>query len=414
MLKKAYPRQRFSLSPKQSLMLLGLFLKGKAREGNEREPFERDFAATLNVPHAMAFSSSRAGIYFSLKNVGLAPQDEVICQSYTFFIVPAMIRLAGLKPVFVDVNPESYNLDPSKVEEAITPRSRVLIVTHLHGVPAPLDPLLELAKKHNLRVLEDCAHATGLRYKDRYVGTHDIGCFSLGIGKNLSTIQGGMLTTTDGDLFHRLRTLQKDFRPPTLGSTLGLTLNGLLSSVLTHPSIFRWTVYPLLRLQDRLNKDWIDRFMDDPIRISDEVPPSFFTHMSNLQAVLGMWRLNDLASVNRCIQNNAKIYNDSIQDRALFHPQKTSDAEDGIYMHYTLRTQDPEALRSHLLKQGMDTQKDYCCSCADLPPFSDTSPPCPDARELEGRVVFLPNYPGLPEEDIRRIMQARGPSGRSA
>ena len=414
MRKKAYPRQRFSLTPTQSLNLLHHALKRKTREGEARAQFEKAFAAYLGVPHAMTFSSSRAGIYFCLKNLGLSPGDEVICQSYTFFIVPAMIRLAGLKPVFVDVDPETYNLDPDKVEEALTPRSRVLIVTHLHGVPAPLDPLLALARKHNLRVIEDCAHATGLSYKNRYVGTHDVGCFSLGIGKNLSTVQGGMVTTTDSNLFEQLQREQINFREPSSGSTLGIALNGILSSALTHPRLFRWSVYLALRLQDLLKKDWIDRFMDDPIHLTETVPDSFFTHFSDLQATLGLWRLQELPSVNRRLGQNAKILNECMPDNAFFHPQKTPDEEEGIYMHYTLRTREPSILRSHFLKNGWDTQMDYCCSCADLAPFRNESAACPISKELDGHVIFLPNYPDLPEDEIRNVMRTEFPSDLTA
>jgi len=244
-----------------------------------------------------------------------------------------------------------------------------------------------------------------MTYRDRFVGTHDIGCFSLGVGKNLSTVQGGMLATTDGKLAQRLREECSRFRSPALGESLGVAVNGIVSSLLTDPRIFRWSVYPALRLQDRFGKDWIDRFMDDPVEIPEEVSESMFTRMSNLQATLGLWRIRELTAVNSRLQGNARVYNESLPAHGPFHAQKSPEGEEGIYMHYTLRTENPRELRSHLLKQGWDTQRDYCCSCADLPAFHDPQTHFPVSRALEERVIFLPNYPDVPLEEIRRVMK---------
>lgn len=413
-MRKAFPRQRFWLPPGGLRKLAALLLAGKARSGEEKEAFERAFAEFLGVPHALAYSSSRAGIYHALRNLDLAPGDEVICQSYTFFVVPAMIRLAGLQTVFTDVDPKTYNLVPEAVEAAVTPRSRVLVVTHLHGVPAPLEPLLEIARKHGLRVIEDCAHATGLRYRGRYVGTHDIGCFSLGVGKNLSTLQGGMLATTDPALADRLRKDQATFQAPGRADVLSLAASAVVYATLTDPRLFRWAVYPVLRLQDRVGRDWVDRAMDDPFHVPEQAPASFRIHMSNLQAAMGLQRLQELPRVNAHLERNARAYTGALPREGDGVPQLPPEGEQALYMHYTLRSADPRGLRSRLLRLGIDTQLDYCRACAELPPFGNTDADCPVSRSLEDRVLFLPNYPDISEEEIRgRMRQAFNPEGPS-
>ncbi len=178
--------------------------------GKEVADFERNFAAFCHVEHCVGVDSGTAALHLALLALGVKPGDEVITTTHTFIATSEVISLVGAKPVFVDIDPQTYNLDPNLVERAVTPRTRAIIPVHLYGQPAEMDPLLEIARKHNLRVIEDAAQAHGAEYRGRRTGTMgDVACFSFYPGKNLGAYgDAGALVTNDPALAERARMLR--------------------------------------------------------------------------------------------------------------------------------------------------------------------------------------------------------------
>jgi dTDP-4-amino-4,6-dideoxygalactose transaminase len=178
--------------------------------GREVEEFERSFAAYCGAPHAIGVASGTAALHLALLACGVERGHEVITTPLTFIAAVEAIVQAGARPVFVDIDPTTYNLDPAQVEGAISPRTRAVVPVHLYGRPADMDRLLELARRHGLRVIEDAAQAHGARYKGRRVGTlGDAACFSFYPGKNLGAYgDGGMVTTNDPEVGRRVRMLR--------------------------------------------------------------------------------------------------------------------------------------------------------------------------------------------------------------
>jgi dTDP-4-amino-4,6-dideoxygalactose transaminase len=183
---------------------------------------EARFREWLGVEHALALSSGTAALHVALRACGVRPGDEVIVPAYDVGAAVAAVRACGARPVFADIRPERCTLDPEAAAQRITPRTRALIVTHLFGMPADLEPLLALARAHRLSLIEDAAQALGATYRGRPVGTWgDFGCFSLGPGKILNAGEGGILVTRDLDRFrravrlsqHPLRQLREGIRP---------------------------------------------------------------------------------------------------------------------------------------------------------------------------------------------------------
>ena len=167
--------------------------------------FEREVATYLGAPGALAVSSGTAAMQVALSAAGIGPGDEVITTTMTFCATAHVIHHAGARPVIVDVEPDTLNIDPEAVARAVTPRTRAIMPVHLHGHPAELDPLLALAADHRLLVVEDAAHALPARYRGRMVGTVGPLCaFSFYATKNLTTGEGGMLTG-DAALVERAR-----------------------------------------------------------------------------------------------------------------------------------------------------------------------------------------------------------------
>lgn len=176
--------------------------------GPRTAQFERDFAAYKGVPQAVALNSCTAGLHLALVALRLEPGDEVITTPLTFCATVNSILHAGAVPVLADVDPLTQNIDPAKVREKITPRTRALLPVHFAGRPCDMDALMAIAAEHKLAVIEDCAHAIETTYKGQHMGTFgDFGCFSFYVTKNIITGEGGMVIARDPEQLARIKCL---------------------------------------------------------------------------------------------------------------------------------------------------------------------------------------------------------------
>ncbi len=172
--------------------------------GPKTKRFEREFAERVDSPYAVAVNSGTAALHLALDAINLQPNDEVIVPVYTFTATAEVVVHFRARPIFIDVDPYTYNLDPAQLEKCITPRTRAIIVVHVAGLPADMDPILAIAEVYNLTVIEDAAHAFPAKYKDRIIGSiSDLTAFSFYATKTLSMGEGGMLTTTNSEYAER-------------------------------------------------------------------------------------------------------------------------------------------------------------------------------------------------------------------
>ena len=178
--------------------------------GPEVEAFEEEVAAYSQTKYGIGVSSGTDALLVSLMAISVGPGDEVITTPYTFFATAGAISRLCAKPVFVDIDPLTYNIDPEKIEAAITPHTKAIIPVHLYGQMADMDPIMEIAERHNLYVIEDAAQAIGAEYKGRRAGSiGHLGCFSFFPSKNLGGGgDGGMVVTNDPDLAEKVRVLR--------------------------------------------------------------------------------------------------------------------------------------------------------------------------------------------------------------
>jgi dTDP-4-amino-4,6-dideoxygalactose transaminase len=178
--------------------------------GSEVTAFEEEFAAYCGARFGIGVNSGTSALHLALLAAGVGPGDEVITVSCTFVATAAAVDYTGARPVFVDVDPATLTMDPSQLEAAITERTRAILPVHLHGQAADLDPILEVARRHGLRVIEDAAQAHGAEYKGRRVGAiGDLGCFSFYPGKNLGACgEAGMVVTNDPEHAQAVRLLR--------------------------------------------------------------------------------------------------------------------------------------------------------------------------------------------------------------
>ena len=208
---RTIPVARPCLGPEEEAAVTEVLRSGWITQGPRVAEFELRFAEYVRAEHAVAVSSCTAALHLALLACGVGPGDEVICPSLSFIATANCIVYRGARPAFVDIQPDTYNLDPERIAEAITPRTRAILLVHQVGLPAALDPILALAARHGLPVIEDAACAVGSEYFGRRIGAPHgtLACFSFHPRKILTTGEGGMITTRDVELAERLRRLRQ-------------------------------------------------------------------------------------------------------------------------------------------------------------------------------------------------------------
>ncbi len=210
---------------------------GMLAQGPRTAKFEERFAQVCGVKHAIATSSGTTALHIALLANGIGDGDEVITTPFTFIASANSILFTGAKPVFVDIDEETFNIDPVSVERAITPRTRAIMPVHLYGYVCDMDALQAIADRHNLKIIEDACQAVGATYHGKAAGSFGTGCFSLYATKNIMSGEGGMITTNDDAVAEKCRMLRNhgmkrryyhdmlgfNFRMTDLCAAIGLT-----------------------------------------------------------------------------------------------------------------------------------------------------------------------------------------------
>jgi dTDP-4-amino-4,6-dideoxygalactose transaminase len=202
--------QYHSIKPEIDAAVIDVFESTQFVLGSAVVAFEKSFAAYARSEHAFGVNSGTSALHLALLAADIGRGDEVITTPFTFVATVSAIDYSGAKPVFVDIDPKTYSIDPAKIEAAITPKTKAIMPVHLHGRPADMDPIVEIAKRHKLVVIEDAAQAHGAEYKGRRVGSiGDLGCFSFYPGKNLGAYgEGGAVTTSNAAYARKVRMLR--------------------------------------------------------------------------------------------------------------------------------------------------------------------------------------------------------------
>jgi perosamine synthetase len=208
---KTIPVARPSIGVEEERAVLEVLRSGWVSQGARVAEFERRFAEYVGAAHAVAVSSCTTALHLALISAGVEPGDEVLCPSLSFIATANSIRYAGALPIFVDIDPTTYNMDPDCIERAITPRTRAILVVHQVGLPSALSEICEIATRHGLVVVEDAACAIGSEYKHQRIGLPHtaMACFSFHPRKILTTGEGGMITTANEQLAARIRKLRQ-------------------------------------------------------------------------------------------------------------------------------------------------------------------------------------------------------------
>src|SRR5262245_32384324 len=221
--------------------------RGTLIEGPAIAEFERAFAARPGGARAFAASYGRMAFLYLLRALDLPAGSEIVCPALTFWVIPEIARAAGLRPVFADVDPRTFTLDPGDLERVITERTRAVVPTHLYGLPCDMDRISAIADRHGLAVIEDCAHALGARYRGRPVGPFgDAAFFSLQLLKPLNTCGGGIGVANDPAIVAAAASRAAAEPWPTEDRVLRRFRLSAVQRAFMRPSVFTLTGFPIL------------------------------------------------------------------------------------------------------------------------------------------------------------------------
>jgi dTDP-4-amino-4,6-dideoxygalactose transaminase len=323
--------------------------------GPEVRQFENEFAAYCGASHCIAVNSGTSALHIAMRLLDLGPGDEVITTPFTFIATSWAIVYTGARPVFVDVEETTLNLDPRAVERAVTPRTKAILPVHLYGHPCDLDPLLEIGRRHGLPLVEDAAQAHGARYRGKTVGTFGgMSAFSFYPTKNLGACgEGGALVTNRADLAARARSLREH------GSTA--------------------------------------RYLHDEI--------GYNYRMEGIQGAVLRVQLTRLAASNLARRRIAHRYHERLADTPLLLPRETGPVE-SVYHLYTVRHPGRDRLKAHLEANGVGSAIHYphplhlqkCFSGYGYKPGD-----FPVAEQASRECLSLPMYPELTDDQVDHV-----------
>lgn len=324
--------------------------------GEETKAFEAEFASYIGVAHAIGVGSGTEALQIALEACRIGRGDEVVTVAHTAVATVSAIESVGATPVLVDIASDSYTLDPSRLEAAITPRTKAIIPVHLYGQPADLDPILEIARPHGLRVIEDCAQAHGATYKTRRVGTFgDIACFSFYPTKNLGAIgDGGAVVTNDSQLAERAVLLRQ--------------------------------------------YGWADRYISSI--------PGGNSRLDELQAGILRVKLPHLDADNEARARLAKAYDEGLSGIGLKLPSRRSDVQH-VYHLYVVRSPRRDDLRSFLKSRQIGALVHYPLPVHLQPAYLSRlrgGDDLPETEHAAREILSLPIYPELSESQVQKVI----------
>jgi dTDP-4-amino-4,6-dideoxygalactose transaminase len=334
--------------------------------GPEVAAFEQEFAAYSGANFGVGVNSGTSALHIALLAAGIGPGDEVITTPFTFIASVASIGYTGARAVLTDIEPRFYNLDPAKIEAAITPRTKAILPVHLYGHPADMDPILEIARRHNLIVIEDAAQAHGAEYKGRRCGSMgDLACFSFYPGKNLGAYgEGGMVVTNN----------------PEYAQTL------------------------------RLLRDWgAAKKYEHSLR-------AYNYRMEGLQGAVLRVKLRHLEAWTEAKRKNAAALSKLLAAQGLTVPEERADCRH-CYCVYTVRSPERDQLQATLQAAGVATGIHYPIPVHLQSGYADLGYKAGDfpvAEQAAKEVLALPIYPELEPAQIEYIAASCAPVVASA
>jgi dTDP-4-amino-4,6-dideoxygalactose transaminase len=350
--------QYLSIREEVNAAIQGVLDRCEFTLGSEVAAFESEFAAYCEATHGVGVNTGTSALHLALLAAGVGPGDEVITVPFTFVATVSAIDYTGAKPVFVDIDPRSFTIDVAAIESAITERTKAIMPVHLYGQPADMDPILEIACRHRLIVIEDACQAHGARYKGRRVGSlGHMGCFSFYPGKNLGAYgEGGMVTTDRADYARTIRML----------------------------------------------RDW------GAEKKYEHVLKGYNFRMEGIQGAVLRVKLRHLETWTEARRAAASRYDALLEGSGIETPHVASYARH-VYHLYVVRSPERQAWQKALAAKGIQTAMHYPTPIHLLPAFADLGyrrGQFPHSEHAAEEVLSLPMFPDLTEAQCTQVARA--------
>ena len=348
-----------SMKPEIDNAIQGVLNSTSFIMGEELERFEEKFALFCNTKYAIGVANGSDALILSLRACGIGKGDEVITVPHTFIATAEAISNVGGKIIFVDIDSKTYTIDVSKIEEKISNKTKAIIPVHLYGQPADMDPIIKLAKKFNLKIIEDAAQAHGAEYKDKKVGSMgDVACFSFYPGKNLGAYgDAGMITTNSEEIAKKVK---------------------------------------LLRNHGRITKKY------------EHEIEGYSSRLDNLQAAILRVKLKYLNKWNDLRRRNAKKYNELLSNIGGINTPYEADYAKHVYHLYVVRTEERDKLREELKSNGVTTGIHYPIPLHLQPAYNYLGykrGDFPITEECSKEILSLPMFAELGDRHIEEIVK---------
>jgi len=377
--------------------------RGELIDGPLIAQFELAFAERVGVAHAVATSYGRMAFAYLLQAYDLPPGSEVIMPALTFWVVPEIARVSGVTPVFVDVDPETFTLSPSAFEAAITERTRMVVPTHLWGLPCDMGPIMEIAARHNLIVVEDCAHALGATYRGKQVGTlGHAAFFSFQTLKPLNSYGGGMAVTRHKAVAQRVRAFAENEPWPTAKEVRWNLFRGRVQRISTRPGTFTWALFPVALVASYLGID-VSAWLWEPVRPLEPLPDEYHRRYTNVQAAIALEGLKHLDEWTQRTRLHARRMDRSLGSLPGVQVPVVPPDRTHVYYQYCLHVPDRDALAHDCIRRGVDVETLHVDVCTRLDLFGP--PRTCVAAERAAQAVQLPVYESLTDYQIGRVVR---------
>lgn len=336
--------------------ILEVINSGQMVQGSRVREFENRFAQLCGTEHAVATSSGTTALHIALLAHEIGAGDEVITSPFSFIASANCALYVNAHPVFADIEPDYFTIDPARIEERITPRTKAILPVHLYGQACDMDPIIEIARKHNLAIIEDACQAHGAMYKGSPVGSFGTACYSLYATKNITTIEGGMIVTNDAQVAERARLLRSHGSPRTY----------------------------------------------------EHVSLGYNMRTTDLAAAIGLVQIKKLKQWNDARRENAAYLSSKLGKIEGVITPKIREGCEHIFHQYTIRIPDRDAAAQKLKEKGVGVGIHYPTPIHQQPLYKQLgyTDSLPHAEKASTEVLSLPVHPSLTKSDLDCIIDA--------
>lgn len=396
------PRAKTYLGLSTLTVVLFKIFFAKLKNGGAIAKLEKKLSEYFVVKNAIMLPRARMAMFYLLKNLNLPKDSEVIMTPLTIADMVNAVRWAGLIPVFCDLGNNTYNIDCQKIKELITPKTKVLFVTHLNGLASDMYEITRISKNYNLILIEDASQSFNGEFNSKLLGTFGTaGIFSLSFLKTCGTLFGGALILNDLILAKKIRQESDNLPPPPKMLLIKEILKNMVLAVATNRIIFSFKTYYLIKLSYMAKSNLINKFIrsNPKSSLTDTPSPKYLHSYTDLQAKMGLKMLDVTSKTDKKRITNANLLIDNLSGKAKSKLPMILKNTKNTFWRLPIQTDRPEELKKYLFKNYVDCASTNLILASEEPTFKKYAKPTP-AANLAHKAIFIPIHSSFSKNDM--------------